>query len=253
MFLAEFSGGTCFAHFGMIIPSVDLVESRGESDLTLKVMFAHPFEGETMDMEKPLEFGVYFDGRKQNLTSSLESIEVKGYNDQHPHKGWQSHFSIHRPGDYVFYVKPSLYFEPAEDLFIVHYTKVVVNAFGKEEGWQDELGLKAEIIPLTRPYGLYTGNVFQGQVKFKGKPVPFCEVEVEYYNKDGKISAPKSAFITQVIRCDEDGIFTYAFPHSGWWGFSALNEDENKLKYKGEDKSVEVGAVLWVKVYDMAE
>jgi len=57
----------------------------------------------------------------------------------------------------------------------------VVTAFGDDEGWDREVGLKTEIVPLSKPYGLYAGNVFQGMVKLDGKPVPFCEAEVEYY------------------------------------------------------------------------
>jgi cobalt/nickel transport protein len=120
-----------------------------------------------------------------------------------------------------------------------------------EVGWDEEIGLKTEIIPLSRPYGLWTGNVFQGIVKVDGKPVPFTEVEVEYYNQGDKIELPAEPMITQVVKADENGIFTYAMPKAGWWGFAALNEDEKKIKYNGEEKSIEIGAVLWVKTYDM--
>ena len=47
-----------------------------------------------------------------------------------------------------------------EDCFIIHYTKTVVAAFGEEENWGQPLGLKTEIVPLTRPFANYTGNVF---------------------------------------------------------------------------------------------
>jgi cobalt/nickel transport protein len=40
-------------------------------------------------------------------------------------------------------------------------------------------------------------------------------------------------------------------PKAGWWGFAALNEDREKIKYEEEEKSVEIGAVLWVKTYNM--
>ena len=37
--------------------------------------------------------------------------------------------------------------------------------------------------PAWSHFGIqYAGNVFQGIVKLDGKPVPFAEVEVEYYN-----------------------------------------------------------------------
>ena len=96
-------------------------------------------------------------------------------------------------------------------------------AFGAEEGWDEEVGLKAEIVPLTRPFGLYAGNVFQGVVKFKGKPVANVDVEVEFWNADKKVTAPNEYFFTQVVKTDKNGVFTFAVPKAGWWGFSALN------------------------------
>ena len=139
----------------------------------------------------------------------------------------------------------------SEDSFIVHYTKVIVNAFGLEAGWDEELGLKTEIVPLTRPYGLYTGNVFQGIVKVNGEPAPFTEVEVEYFNEGGKVKAPADPMITQVVKTDTNGVFTYAMPKTGWWGFAALNEDENTMTRDGKEYPVEIGAVIWVQTHNM--
>jgi len=111
--------------------------------------------------------------------------------------------------------------------------------------------LKTEIIPLSKPFGLYAGNVFQGIVKLDQKPVPYAEVEVEYYNEDGKAKAPTDYMVTQTVKADKNGVFTYAVPKAGWWGFAALNEADYELKLKsGEKKGVELGAVIWVKFHD---
>ena len=237
--------GVSRAHFGMIIPSDDIITKADNKNITLKVMFIHPMEGDYMNMEKPTQFGVMVMGKKQNLLNTLNEKKVKGLST------WETTYKITRPSDYIFYVEPKPYWEPAEDCFIVHYTKVIVNSLGMEEGWDEEVGLKTEIIPLTRPYGLWAGNVFQGIVKVNGKPVSYAEVEIEYYNEDGKVKWPADPMITQVIKADKSGVFTYAMPKAGWWGFAALNEDKKKIKYKGEDKSVEIGAVLWIKTHDM--
>jgi cobalt/nickel transport protein len=160
---------------------------------------------------------------------------------------------LKQPGDHVFYVVPEPYWEPAEETFIIHYTKVIVNAFGLESGWDAEVGLKTEIIPLTRPYGLYAGNIFQGMVLVDGKPAPFTEVEVEYYNKDGKYSAPAAPFVTQVVKADANGVFSYAMPVAGWWGFAALNQGEDKVVSAADGKSypVELGALIWIRTSAM--
>ena len=144
--------------------------------------------------------------------------------------------TIKRPGVYMFYMEPQPYWEPAEDVFIIHYTKTVVTAFGDDEGWDEEIGLKTEIVPLSKPFGLYAGNVFQGIVKLDGKPVPYAEVEVEYYNKDKKAEAPTDYMVTQTIKADQNGVFTYAAPKAGWWGFAALNEADFKIKTPARTK-----------------
>lgn len=249
--LSAMAGLAC-AHFGMIIPSDDIVTPEEGRVLKLRVMFAHPFEGHLMEMERPAEFGVLFRGKQRtSLLDLLRPVKLRGYADDKPHQAWEAEYRLRRPGDYVFYLVPKPYWEPAEDKFIVHYTKVVVNGFGMESGWDAEVGLKTEIIPLTRPYGLYVGNVFRGLVKVNGKPAPFTEVEVEYYNEDGSVKAPAPPFVTQVIKCDANGVFSYSIPRAGWWGFAALNEEAEKLVKDGEEKPVEIGAVIWVKAYEM--
>ncbi|MEE4243285.1 MAG: DUF4198 domain-containing protein, partial [Desulfopila sp.] len=168
---------------------------------------------------------------------------------------WQGDYQIKRPGDHLFYVEPAPYWEPAEDVFIIHYTKVCVNALGLEEGWDEPVGLETEIIPLTRPYGLWTGNIFTGQVLVNGEPVPGAEVEVEYLNESPGntkfVHAPSDPYITQVVKADANGVFSYAMPKAGWWGFAALNEGAATMKKDGVEKGIEIGAVFWVKTIDL--
>jgi len=235
-----------FAHFQMIVPSTDIVSSADSKEISLRLMFAHPMEGHAMDMVKPVEFGVLAGGKKQNLLGTLKPVDYRG------HSAFEATYKIRRPGDHIFWVEPAAYWEPAEGLMIVHYTKVIVNAMGLEEGWDEELGLATEIVPLVRPYGLWTGNVFRGIVKMDGKPVPYAEVEVEYFNEDGKIKSPSDPFITQVIKADGNGVFSYAMPRAGWWGFSALGEADEKMKHPdGAEVPVEIGALIWIRVLDM--
>ena len=233
--------GTCFAHFGMVIPSDNMVMPGDSRNITITVSFSHPFEGNGMELAKPNKFGVFISGRNQDLLGQLKQTKVMG------HKAWKLGYTLRRPGVYQFYMVPQPYWEPAEDKYIVHYTKTVVGAFGNEEGWDQPIGLRTEIVPLSRPFGLYAGNIFQGIVMLDGKPVPYAEIEVEYYNKDKSVVAPTDYMVTQVIKADANGVFTYGIPHAGWWGFAALNTAPEKIKYEGKDKEVELGAVLWVK------
>ena len=241
---------SAFAHFQMIIPSDDMVTQDESRDVNLDIKFWHPFEGHGMDMVKPAQFGVLAGGKKTDLLGKLKAVKEKDRNG-HAKDAFSLDYTMKQPGDHIFFIEPKPYWEPAEETFIVHYTKVIVNAFGLEEGWDEEVGLKAEIVPLTRPYGLYTGNVFQGIVKNNGKPVPYSEVEVEYYDEKGKLSVEADPMITQVVKADGNGVFTYAMPRAGWWGFAALNEDDRTIKHDGKDYPIEMGALLWVKTHDM--
>jgi len=236
--------GSAFAHFGMLIPSKATVSKEDPKTLELQISFSHPMEMVGMDMAKPKAFGVMAGGSKEDLLGTLKPIQVMGK------AAWSSQFALKKPGVYAFFMEPEPYWEPAEDCFIVHYTKVVVPAFGDEEGWDQEIGLKTEVVPLTRPFGLYAGNVFQGIVMVDGKKVPYAEVEVEYYNKDEKAEAPNEHMVTQVVKADRAGVFTYAAPQAGWWGFAALSTADSKMKKDGKEKSVEIGGVIWVYFHD---
>lgn len=233
------------AHFGMIIPSDQMVMSGESKTVHLDLKFWHPFEGHGMNLEKPAAFKVYHDGKADDLLGSLKEKKVGEF------LTWETDYKVGRPGLYAFFMEPKPYWEPAEDCFIVHNTKVYVAAFGDDEGWDQPLGVKLEIVPVSKPYGLYTGNVFQGQVLYQGKPVPGAEVEVEFYTENGKGEAPSDYMVTQTVKADPNGIFTYAAPKAGWWGFAALMTDDQKMKQDGQDKDIEIGGVIWVKFHDM--
>lgn len=239
----------CAGHFAMVIPDKDVVGPKDAKKVDLTVLFTHPFEGgPIMQMDKPVKFGVAEGGKVKDLLGTLKEEKVDGKST------WKTSYKITRPGDYAFFVLPQPYWEPAEEKFIVHATKVIVDALGAEEGWDapiaKEAGLPAEIIPLTRPYSLYAGNVFSGQVFMDGKPVPNAEVEVEWWGK-GKTKAPTDTHVTQVVKADDKGVFSFAMPKAGWWGFAALMDGPKKVGKDGKEKDVEVGAVMWVHAYPM--
>ena len=237
---------TASAHFQVIQPSTDIVEGEKAVPVTLDLLFTHPMQrGPVMAMERPTRFAVKTDGNIADLTASLQSKTVDGK------QAWQATYVVKVPGDYVFFVEPRPYWEPGEQKMIVHYAKVVVDGFGAGEGWDAMIGLPVEIRPLVRPYGLWTGNVFRGVVEQDGKPVAFAEIEVEWMN-DGTVQPPSDPFVTQVIKADAAGSFSYAMPRAGWWGFAALVEGDKKMKNPaGKEVPVELGGLMWVRAVDM--
>jgi cobalt/nickel transport protein len=213
-----------------------------DSTVTLDARFWHPFEGQGMNLEKPKSFQVYVNGKANDLLSALKESKDGNF------KTWSLSYKIAGPGLYEFVMEPQPYWEPEEDKYIIHYTKVYVDAYGDSEGWdQPTPGLKTEIVPLVKPGALYAGNVFVGRVLLDGKPVAGGEVEVEWRPGSGKIGqAPYESMVTQVVLTDDDGIFYYSPPTDGWWGFAALNDADYKIPFEGKDRDVELGGVLWV-------
>jgi cobalt/nickel transport protein len=233
------------AHFGMVIPSDTMVMAEDARAVNLILSFSHPFERVGMPLVKPKQMRVFVGGEPQDLLPTLKEAKVL----EHP--AWATQYAIKRPGVYKFVMEPQPYWEPAEDCFIIHYTQAVVTAFGDDEGWDSELGLPTEIVPLTKPFGLYAGNLFQGVIKLGGRPVPYAEVEVEFFNEAAATakSAPTEYMITQTIKADGNGVFSYTVPGPGWWGFAALNTADYTIAHGGAEKAVELGAVIWVRFH----
>lgn len=232
------------AHFQQITPSADVLPEGGP--VTLDLVFTHPVEGgPVMAMERPVRAGVLAGGTVTDLLPALVEKPVDGA------AAWTLTHELAEPGAAIFFVEPQPYWEPAEGKFIIHYAKVVVDSYASGEGWNELVGLPVEIRPLTRPTGIWTGNLFTGVVLKDGAPVPFAEVEVEFIN-DGTVVPPNDAFVTQVITADANGTFSYAMPRDGWWGFAALLEaDGTMTSPEGEDVPVEAGALIWVKATGM--
>jgi cobalt/nickel transport protein len=240
------AGGAASAHFQELLPSDDVLPEGGT--VSLDLVFTHPMDrGPTMDMVKPVRFGVKQGDSTIDLLGSLEEEKIDGKT------AWRARYALPEPGAAIFFVEPTPYWEPAEGKYIVHYAKVTVDSYASGEGWDNLVGLPVEIQPLVRPTGVWTGNLFRGIVLKDGKPVPFAEIEVEYVN-DGSVAAPNDAFVTQIIKADGNGVFDYAMPRAGWWGFAALIEgDEPMQSPEGKSVPVELGALIWIKTVDMGQ
>jgi cobalt/nickel transport protein len=242
-----FGARSAQAHFQVLLPSRDVVLGEDGRTVNLEIRFTHPMEnGPVMEMGRPKQFGMLVQDKRYNLLESLQARKVDGKS------AYTASARLMRPGDHVFFLEPAPYWEPAEQKMIVHYTKVVVDFMGAEQGWDQMVGFPVEIEPLVRPYGLWTGNSFRGIVKRNGQPVPFATIEVEYYNEGGRVKAPNDTFLTQVIKADASGVFSYTMPRAGWWGFAALVDSDQKMENpQGQPVDVELGGLIWVRTVDM--
>lgn len=253
-----------FAHFQMVY-TPDTALEKGKT-IELRHVFTHPFADEhTMDMGKQhdsqdlmpvVDFFVKNKETKTDLKDTLKSIVFKG--NANSGKAYASQYKANKMGDHVFVLTPAPYFEEGEDIYIQQITKMVVNVAGTPTNWDEELGLKAEIVPLTKPYSIWEGGSFTGIVKSNGQVVPYAEIEVEYLNRDvnvktnstgkSRVKAPQDSFVTMTIKANKDGEFTFAIPKAGFWGFAALGVGADK-EYKGKELSQD--AVIWVEAKPM--
>jgi len=256
--------GSAFAHFMvMYTPEIALDEGK---ELDMRIMFTHPAEaGHMMNMGGIEEFYVL----KQRGDGEAKKVDLKQYLKEITWKTPHSEapaFSALIPkkevrsmGDYVFVMKPGYYFEKEEDVYMQQITKLILNVGGIPGNWADPVGLPCEIVPLIKPYGVWTGNVFKAQVLSEGKPVAGAEVEVEYMNhmpnlatnsmpEKAAVEYPHDSFVTQTIFSDANGYISFGIPKAGWWGFAALGVGPDK-EYKGKELGQD--AVIWVKAEDM--
>lgn len=230
----------CFyanAHFLTLIANKDVVENQNDSKLLFELSFIHPFEQTGMTLEKP-EMFVYKEKKVLILT------QTKKFD----HTAWTGSYTVNAPSVYQFYVQPKPYFEVSEEKFISHVPKLIISTYGLEEGWDKPIGLKYEIVPMVKPFALYAGNSFQGVVLHNGKPASNVEVEVELYNEFG-LKAPTSAHVTQVVKTNANGEFSFVMNHKGWWGFAALIVEGEMKHTDGKKYPVENGALIWVKAH----
>ena len=135
------------AHFGMIIPSKDVVGKDDPREISLTLQFTHPFEGgPQMDLLKPEKFGVVVEDKLTDLTGTLKEKKVEGKST------WETYVQD-APGRPItsFSCSRSLTGSLLEDKFIIHFTKVIVDALGAEAGWDKPIakaaGIPVEIVP----------------------------------------------------------------------------------------------------------
>jgi cobalt/nickel transport protein len=58
------------------------------------------------------------------------------------------------------------------------------------------------------------------------------------------------AYRVQKIRADANGIFHYAMPRAGWWGFAATLDTDRTVQKDNEEKPVVLMTSFWVLARD---
>ncbi|NMX21901.1 nickel transporter [ANME-1 cluster archaeon GoMg4] len=203
----------------------DYIAELGDTK-TVYIMWGHPYEHISFNMASTPEVSVRKpDGAVLPLTTT--QITVDGM-DEDGNLGtfvaYKASFTVDQMGDSVVFVR----YED-EDEKLTDYVKAIIHC-GVEawEGWDAEIGQKAEIVPFTRPYGLEEGFVFTGTALYDGNALSDKIVEVEmYHTMDlGKevVETAETMFaydppmmFTRVTKTNAAGEFAYTLDEQGIW------------------------------------
>jgi cobalt/nickel transport protein len=228
------------AHYNMLLP--ETATCKKGVPMNLIYQWGHPFEHQLFDAPGPRVLSVYGpDTKATDLTRNLE--KVTSGSDTRGATSYRLRFTPEQRGDYTFVLKtPPIWM--AEDQEFLQDTVQVVVHVQAQRGWDCDTGQRFKFVPLTRPYGLQSGTVFQAQVR---SPAPLAGtlVEVERYNAKPPARLPPDEQITRTVRTDPNGIVTVTLPEPGWWCLTAQRSGPEQER-DGKHFPLRERTTMWV-------
>jgi uncharacterized GH25 family protein len=258
----------CPAHYNMLLPAKHSVKK--DEAVAFTYQFGHPYEHELFNAPMPESLVVVGpDGKITDLLKSLEKTSVDAGEGKKV-TAYRFSFTPRQRGDHVFFLKtPPIWMEEDAE-FVQDTVKVVVHAQA-QKGWDQRLidprdKKNLEATPLTRPYGLLPGTVFQVRIDgptfrmgdwLGNQPggLPNRLVEVERYHATAPRVAelPADEFRTRAVKTDRDGVATCHLPEPGWWAITARQHPERTSKEReGKTYKVFERTTFWVYVDEKA-
>jgi len=250
------------AHFNMLLS--DKASAKKDEAVTVTYQWGHPFEHQLFDAPAPDKLTVRApDGKTTDLTKSLEKTTVPAAEGKKV-TAYQLKFTPDQRGDYVFVLQTPPIWMAEEEEFFQDSVKLVLHVEA-QKGWDATVTQDLEATPLTRPYGLQPGMVFQTQAKalqylpFEGKPgelrppnwpirlqpLAGALVEVERYSPVAPKELPPDEQITRAVKTDPGGVATCTLTDAGWWAVTALHPGGDRER-EGKRYPVLRRATLWV-------
>jgi len=237
------------AHYNMLVPETAAAK-RGDT-VAFTYLWGHPFEHQLFDAPSPKSITVNGpDGKKTDLMNALEKTAIPTTDGKNV-TGWHFRFKPELRGDYVFYLVTEPIWMEAEREYWQDTVKVTLHVQA-QKNWDAALESGFEIVPLTRPYGLQPGMVFQAEVAVRPAPsnsgacsVAGTLVEIERYNPTPPRSLPPDEQITRTVKTDRQGVLTCTHTDAGWWCLTA-QRDGGKLAHNGKKYPVRQRTTYWV-------
>jgi cobalt/nickel transport protein len=234
------------AHYQMLLP--ETASAKLDQEVTILYQWGHPFEHQLFDAPRPRQVYIIAPGGKRTLVGkTLEEVTITTKEDAKVIT-YRFRFTPRQRGDYLLVLETPPIWMKAEQAFFQDTVKVVLHV-EDQDGWDGGAGQSFEFLPLTRPYGLQPGLVFQAQLMSAEKPVPARLVEMERYNPTPPAELPADEQITRTAKTDPNGVVTCTLPEAGWWSLTAQRKGGQKER-DGKMHEVRQRTTLWVFVDD---
>jgi hypothetical protein len=257
------------AHYNMLLP--EKWSAKKDEPVTFTYQWGHPFEHQLFDAPAPQKVVVIApDGKSSDVTKTLEKITIPS--GEQKVTAYRFKLTPDQRGDYVVVLRTPPIWMKDENEFWQDTVKVVLHVQA-QKGWdhnskdEDDEG---QWVPLTRPYGLQPGMVFQAKIppipdrsrinpgrfaRDGGRPDPILaeadHYEIERYNAVVPKTLPPDEQITRTGKTDPNWVATCTLPETGWWGLTAVmrNVGESKmLEDDGKMYPLRKRSTLWVYV-----
>ncbi len=224
---------------------------REELDLLIAAM--DPFRHRGVPMDPLRLFTICRFDRNQSDPSApshredrLGDIEEIRYLNQ---KAWGANVGLERPGLYHFSIETQPWWDQSEAGYVQHLVKVMVPVCGEDWGWHLPLGLRFEIVPSTRPFGLLSPALFAGKVLVNGKPAADIPVTVGRVNTEN-LQVPTPWHEASVVRTGADGGFAALLNRPGWWYCQASRDGAPLKGPDGQPSPLRLSTIFWLYVDD---
>lgn len=255
-----FAAARAAAHYHILLS--DPASAEREATVKFTLRFGHPFEHQMFSATKPKSVTVLKpDGQTVDLSAQQARYNVPGI-DGKPASGYSWTYKPENRGDYVVFVHCEPQWMAEEKVFLDDSVKTILHV-QTQNGWDASLGDGMELVPLTRPYGLRAGMVFQAMVRgpfaatspkvrtitpgSENQPLAGTLVEVERYNPKPPNALPPDEHVTRTVKTDPNGVATVTLPDPGWWAITAIRDGGSRMR-DGKAYPVKVRSTLWVPV-----
>lgn len=263
-----FLGQEAHASYTLLIPDQPTREYDAkdtEKQLDVLLGLVDPFTQQSADMELPQMLAVVRhiplsqEEQEKERQETGKSITIKEKREEllgdleeirnFDKKAWAAHVNLDTPGLYQLMMETRPHWNESRNCFEQQFVKTELPVYGMERGWSKAVGLKFEIIPLTRPFGLMAPALFTGKVLLSGDIFAGGLVTAARLNTD-KRGLPSPWHAEQVVKTNAAGEFSFVCSVPGWWAFMATAKGDPLKGPDGLLKPLEIGAVFWVYIDD---